>query len=52
MRFRGREIEHSNLGFGLLNKLTEEVESFAKVEVPPKPEGRQILMVLVPVTSK
>ena len=52
MRFRGREIEHNNLGFGLLKKLTEEVANFAKVEVPPKSEGRQIMMVLAPVLSK
>ena len=52
MRFRGREIEHKNLGFNLLNKLTEEVANFAEIEVPPKPEGRQIIMVLVPVSSK
>ena len=52
MRFRGREIEHKNLGFNLLNKLTEEVANFAAIEVPPKPEGRQIIMVLVPVSSK
>ena len=52
MRFRGREIEHKNLGFNLLNKLTEEVANFAAIEVPPKPEGRQIVMVLVPVSSK
>ena len=25
MRFRGREMEHQNLGFNLLKKLTEEV---------------------------
>ena len=52
MRFRGREIEHKNLGFNLLNKLTEEVANIAEIEVPPKPEGRQIVMVLVPVSSK
>ena len=52
MRFRGREMEHRNLGFGLLNKLIEEVANFAKVEVPPRPEGRQIMMVLAPVSSK
>ena len=52
MRFRGREMEHRNLGFGLLDKLIEEVANFAKVEVPPKSEGRQIMMVLTPVSSK
>tara|TARA_B100001996_G_scaffold333890_1_gene283717 strand:- start:110 stop:649 length:540 start_codon:yes stop_codon:yes gene_type:complete len=52
MRFRGREIEHQNLGFDLLKKLTEEVIDYAKVEVPPKSEGKQIMMILVPQTSK
>ena len=33
----------------LLNKLTKEVENYAKVEAPPKREGRQIMMVLAPV---
>ena len=51
LRFRGREIEHKDLGFNLLNKLTEEVANFAEVEVHPKSEGRQIMMVLVPVSN-
>ena len=48
MRFRGREMEHQNLGMELLKKLTEEVSGYAKIEVPPKSEGKQIMMVLVP----
>ena len=52
MRFRGREMEHQNLGIELLKKLTEQVSEYAKVEVPPKPEGRQIMMVLVPQLTK
>ena len=52
MRFRGREIEHKNLGMDLLKKLTEEVAEYAKVEVLPKFEGKQIMMILVPQTSK
>jgi len=52
MRFRGREIEHQNLGMDLLNKLTQEVAEYAKVEVLPKFEGRQIMMILVPQVSK
>ena len=52
MRFRGREIEHKNLGMDLLNKLTEEVAEYAKIEVLPKFEGKQIMMILVPQTSK
>ena len=52
MRFRGREIEHKNLGMDLLKKLTEEVAEYAKIEVLPKFEGKQIMMILVPQTSK
>ena len=52
MRFRGREMEHQNLGFNLLKKLTEEVIEYAKVEVPPKSEGKQIMMILVPQVAK
>ena len=52
LRFRGREMEHQNLGFDLLKKLTNEVANFAKVEIPPKSEGRQIMMVLVPDLTK
>ena len=48
MRFRGREMEHQNLGLDLLKKLTEEVSEYAKVEVPPKSEGKQIMLILVP----
>lgn len=52
MRFRGREMEHQNIGINLLNKLTAEVSEYAKVEVPPKSEGRQIMMILVPQLTK
>ena len=52
MRFRGREMEHQHIGRELLTKLTEQVADFAKVEVPPKSEGKQIMMVLVPQMHK
>ena len=52
MRFRGREMEHQNLGFDLLNKLIQEVSEYAQVEVSPKGEGRQIMMILVPKKEK
>ena len=52
MRFRGREMEHQNLGFDLLKRLTEQVADYARVEVPPKSEGKQIMIVLAPHTNK
>ena len=45
-------MEHQNLGMELLKKLTEEVSEYAKLEIPPKSEGRQIMMVLVPQLNK
>ena len=52
MRFRGREMEHQNIGMDLIRKLTEQVSEYAKVEAPPKLEGKQIVMVLVPQINK
>tara|TARA_Y100000590_G_C15674986_1_gene997661 strand:- start:800 stop:1339 length:540 start_codon:yes stop_codon:yes gene_type:complete len=52
LRFKGREIEHQHIGMDVLNKLTQEVAEYAKVEVPPKSEGKQIMMILVPQNSK
>ena len=52
MRFRGREMEHQNLGFDLFKRLIEQVAEYAKVELSPKSEGKQIIMVLVPQTNK
>ncbi len=52
MRFRGREMEHQNIGMDLIRKLTEQVSEYAKIESPPKLEGKQIVMVLVPQINK
>ena len=52
MRFRGREMEHKNIGMDLLNRLTKQVSEFAKLEVPPRTEGKQIMMILVPQLNK
>ena len=52
MRFRGREMEHQDLGRDLLKKLIDQVAEYAKVEVYPKHEGRQIMMIFAPVLAK
>ena len=52
MRFRGREMEHQNLGLDLLKKLIDQVSEYAKLEVPPKFEGKQIMLVLAPQINK
>ena len=48
LRFRGREMAHQELGMQLLNKVKEQVEEIAKVELYPRLEGRQMIMVLAP----
>ena len=48
LRFRGREMAHQHLGMALLNRITKDTETFAKMEQWPKMEGRQMMMVLAP----
>jgi len=48
LRFRGREMAHQDRGAILLEKIKDESDEFAKVELLPKFEGRQMVMVLAP----
>ena len=48
LRFRGREMAHQDLGYRLLTRVKEETTTFAKVELEPSMEGRQMIMVLSP----
>ena len=49
LRFRGREMAHQELGYKLLQNVKEETAEFSKVELEPKLEGRQMVMVLAPL---
>lgn len=46
MRFRGREMAHQDIGMDLLKRMIEELADVGKVDLEPKMEGRQIIMVL------
>ena len=48
MRFRGREMAHTELGMRLLEKVKAETAEVAKVESEPQMEGRQMVMILAP----
>ncbi|GJM03644.1 MAG: translation initiation factor IF-3 [Rhodomicrobium sp.] len=48
LRFRGREMAHQQLGMELLRRVKAETEEIAKVELEPRLEGRQMIMVLAP----
>jgi translation initiation factor IF-3 len=47
--FRGRETARSELGRRLLDQLSEDVSEIARVETPPKLDGRNMTMVLNPL---
>nr|WP_282569047.1 translation initiation factor IF-3 [Aliiroseovarius sp. S2029] len=51
LRFRGREMAHQNLGRELLERVAEDVKEIGKVENMPKMEGRQMVMMIGPVSK-
>lgn len=46
--FRGREMQHTDLGAKLLNQLSSDLVEVATVETHPKLDGRNMIMVLAP----
>ncbi len=50
--FRGREVSHPELGRRILDDIAERVEEYAKVEVYPRLDGRNMTMVLGPDGKK
>ena len=49
VKFKGREMQHSELGNQLMKKIIEETKDIAKVESQPKLEGRQMVMIIQPI---
>nr|WP_246715032.1 translation initiation factor IF-3 [Aestuariivirga litoralis] len=52
LRFRGREMDHQELGHQLLAKVKTDMVDIAKVELDARFEGRQIIMILAPKATK
>ena len=48
LRFKGREMEHSNLGIEMLKRVKEDLIEVIRVEMEPKIEGRQAFLVVAP----
>ena len=48
IRYRGREMQHKELGAQLLNRIEADLSEYGDVEQRPKMEGRQLIMVLSP----
>ena len=49
LRFRGREITHKDVAEELFHRFVADMEDIAKPEVPPKMEGKQMVMVMAPL---
>jgi len=49
--FRGREMAHPELGLNILEKLMDDLEGQAVIEVQPKLEGRNMFMLIAPLTA-
>ena len=49
VRFKGREMQHSHLGQELMDRIINDTTNFGKVEIQPKFEGRQIIMIIQPL---
>jgi len=52
VRFRGRAITHKDLGREVLERLAEELKDIASVQSKPKMEGRNMFMMLAPISDK
>ncbi len=52
IRFRGREMAHTNIGLEVMKRFGEACAEFGTVEKEPKLEGRQMLMFLAPEKKK
>ena len=46
VQFKGREMQHTGLGYDLMERIKNDTSAMGKVEVPPKFEGRQIIMIV------
>ena len=48
LRYKGREMEHSNLCIDMLKRVNSDLEELMRVDMEPKIEGRQAFLVVAP----
>lgn len=48
LQFRGRENEHRELGWVLINRIKEELKDDGKIEMDARQEGNSIAMIMAP----
>ena len=49
IRFKGSEMQHTKLGNDLMEKIKIDMETIGKVELQPKFDGKQMIMVIQPL---
>ena len=49
IRFKGRELQHSHLGRELMDRIKVDMNEVGKVELHPKFDGKQMIMVIQPL---
>ncbi len=48
IRFKGREMQHLDIGRKLMSRIIDDTKDIAKVETQPKFEGKQMTMIIQP----
>lgn len=51
LQFRGREMSHKELGYGLMERLKEDLTTMGQVEMEPKLMGKSINMTISPLPA-
>ena len=49
VKFKGREMQFTQQGVDLLNRIKEDLKEFGKIELDPQFEGRQMIMIVQPI---
>ena len=49
IKFKGRELQHSHLGNELMDKIKQDMQEIGNVELHPKFDGKQMIMVIQPL---
>ena len=49
IKFKGRELQHSELGTKLMEKIKQDMHEIGRVELEPKFDGKQMIMVIHPL---
>ena len=49
IRFKGRELQHSHLGKELMEKIKADMSALGRIELHPKFDGKQMIMVIQPL---